>query len=176
MKDTTKFREAIVYIASKSSKDKRFGATKLNKILYYSDFSAYRKLGYSVTGAEYQHLKEGPVPRDLPEAQEYLTIDGAIQIQKRPYFNFIQNRIIAMRAPDTSVFNHDELAIMDEVIEWLWDMNGSQVSDLSHNEIGWRVTDENETIPYRTAWLSARPLTTEQIELGRKIAERNGLT
>lgn len=176
MENTTKFREAIVYIASKCSEDKRFGSTKLNKILYYSDFSAYRKLGHSVTGAEYKHLSEGPAPRELLEVRADLIEDGSIEIQKRSYFNSVQHRIVATRDADVGVFHDDELAILDEVIESLWDMNARQVSDMSHNEIGWRVTDENETIPYRTAWLSARPLTPEQIERGKEVAKRNGLT
>ena len=175
MKDTTKFREAIVHIANRCSEDKKFGAVKINKILYYSDFYAYRALGRSITGAEYQHLSEGPAPRELLEVRAELIKDGSIELQKRPYLNSIQHRIVAMREADAGAFNDDELAIIDEVIESLWDMNGSQVSDMSHNEIGWQVTDEYETIPYRTAWLSPQPLTPEQIEQGKEVAKRNGL-
>lgn len=178
MKDTAKFREAIVHIANRCSEDKKFGAVKINKILYYSDFYAYRSLGRSITGAEYQHLSEGPAPRELLDVRADLIGDGSIEIQKRSYFNSVQHRIVAMRDADVGVFNEDEIAIMDEVIESLWDMNASQVSDMSHNEIGWRVTNEYETIPYRTAWLSTQPLqplTPEQIEQGKAVAKRNGL-
>ena len=175
MKDTTKFREAIVHIANRCNEDKKFGAVKINKILYYSDFYAYRSLGHSITGAEYQHLSEGPAPRELLEVRADLIKDGSIELQKSPYLNSIQHRIVAMREADADVFNDEELAIMDEIIESLWDMNGTQVSDMSHSEIGWQVTDEYETIPYRTAWLSPQPLTPEQIEQGKGVAERNGL-
>ena len=40
-----KFRELILYVARRSEDDKYFGAVKLNKILYFSDFNAYRELG-----------------------------------------------------------------------------------------------------------------------------------
>lgn len=57
-----KLRELILYIAQKSKTDPRCGAVKLNKLLYYADFSAYRLLGRAITGAEYQHLKKGRRP------------------------------------------------------------------------------------------------------------------
>ena len=175
MGDTTKFREAIVYIAEQCSGDKRFGATKLNKILYYSDFYAYRSLGQSITGAEYQHLSEGPAPRSLLDIRDSLMEDSSIQLQQHRYFNFVQQRIVPLREPDTSVFHDREIDIIDEVIQDLWGMNGAQVSDLSHQEIGWKVTEEYDTIPFRTAWISAQPLTPEQIAKGKEVAERHDL-
>jgi len=61
-----KLAELILYVCHKSEADERFGATKLNKILFYSDFAAYRQLGQPITGADYQNLEEGPAPRKLP--------------------------------------------------------------------------------------------------------------
>jgi hypothetical protein len=40
-----KFREPVVYIASKFGDDPPLGDVKLNKILYFSDFLAYNLLG-----------------------------------------------------------------------------------------------------------------------------------
>jgi len=45
-----KFRELVLYLSEKSQDDKKFGATKLNKILYFCDFGSYVKLGQPVTG------------------------------------------------------------------------------------------------------------------------------
>ncbi len=173
MGDMTKFREAVVYIADKCREDRKFGAVKLNKILYYSDFRAYRSLRQSITGAEYQHLREGPAPRELLEVRESLIEDGSIELQQRMYYNREQHSITATREPDLTVFCQDELDIIDEVIEDLRDMNGSEVSELSHQEIGWQVTKESETIPFRTAWISAQPLSPEQIDLGKEVAGRH---
>lgn len=79
-----KLRELILYIAYKSKADPRCGAVKLNKLLYYADFTAYRLLGRSITGAEYQHLQEGPAPRRGLPAQEKLKRDGAIEKVYKP--------------------------------------------------------------------------------------------
>lgn len=58
-------KELIVYIANKLALHPKFGATKLNKILFYSDFIAYAKLGKSITGEKYQKLPLGPAPKYL---------------------------------------------------------------------------------------------------------------
>ncbi|HZQ34888.1 MAG TPA: hypothetical protein VFD32_03070 [Dehalococcoidia bacterium] len=49
--DSRKLGELILYVAEKSSDDPRFGATKLNNILFFSDFLAFGQLGRSITGA-----------------------------------------------------------------------------------------------------------------------------
>ncbi len=55
--DHHKFRELILFIARETKDDRSCGATKLNKILFYSDFRAYEQLGRSITGECYQNLE-----------------------------------------------------------------------------------------------------------------------
>lgn len=173
--DSRKFGELLVYIASKCEDDPRFGAVKLNKILFYSDFAAYRRLGRSISGDEYQHLQEGPAPRHLPPIRDGLVREGALEVRPTRYYTMTQKRLVALREADLSEFTAEEIAIVDEVIDELWRLNGSEASSRTHQEIGWRITQESETIPYRTAWWSAEPLSVEQIERGREIAARYGL-
>lgn len=72
-----RFRELIVYIASKSIDDPSFGATKLNKILYYSDFKAFERFGVPLTGAPYFRLKNGPAPRIMIPVRDELVAEGS---------------------------------------------------------------------------------------------------
>ena len=64
--------ELILYIAEKCERDPNFGATKLNKILAFADFSAYFETGRPITGAEYMRTPQGPVPRRLPPVRAEL--------------------------------------------------------------------------------------------------------
>ncbi len=173
---TDKFRELVLYIAGKSADDPRFGAVKLNKILYYSDFAAYRLLGHPITGDDYQNLAEGPAPLHLLTARDSLLADGSALLETKPYFNRKQIRIKAHRQPKPGVLAQDELGIVDQVIEALWEYDAQQVSALSHAEFGWRLTRRNEPIPYYTAWVSPEPLTVDQVQRGFEVAERHGLT
>lgn len=165
-----KFKELMLYIADRSERDDRFGATKLNKILYYSDFIAYRLLGNSITGADYQKLDEGPAPVQLLASRKELIKDKSAKIEFRPYFNVVQQRLIAKRKPDLSKLHKREVDIVDEVLEELWSLNGDEVSDRSHKEIGYRLAYDGEVIPYASAFLSYEPLSLEQWELGKQIA------
>ncbi|HXN05589.1 MAG TPA: Panacea domain-containing protein [Nitrospiria bacterium] len=175
LNSANKFAEAILYIAYKSQFDPKFGAIKLNKILFYSDFFAYRELGKSITGVEYQHLDEGPAPKALLPVREKLISDGSIELEYRRYFNGVQERIVAKRKPDLHIFTPEEINTIDEVIDALKNLNGREVTELSHKEFGWKLTNDGEVIPFRTAWFSTEPLNMDQIEYGKKIAGRYGL-
>ena len=63
--EDARLRELILLICKGSEGDPRFGAVKLNKLLFYCDFSAYAKLGKSITGQEYLALPEGPALKKL---------------------------------------------------------------------------------------------------------------
>ena len=55
-------------------------------------------------------------------------------------------------------------------------LNARQVSDLSHDEAGWRVVAYGDTIAYEAALVGARevsPPTSQRLE--REAAERLGL-
>lgn len=162
-----KFQEPIFYIAQKSEADPNFGIIKLNKILYYADFNAFRLLGKSITGAEYRKLTEGPAPAEMPPTRRAMLDQGLIKIKSRNYFNTVKQRTIALRKPNTSLFAPEELLVADEAIWALKDMSESQAAALSREEIGWKAARHGETIPYQTAWLSADPLPQEAEEYWR---------
>lgn len=167
-----KLRELIVYIANKSKKDPHFGAVKLNKLLYYADFSAYRILGHSITGAEYQHLNEGPAPRRGLPARRALEEAEAIKMKYEPtIIGEDRHRIVPQRKA-YAIFSKEQKALVDNVIKEFWNLTGSELSEKSHREFGWRLTRQGEIIHYRTSWLSAAPLTEEQIEMGKQIADK----
>lgn len=173
-KSEEKLRELILYIAQKSLSDTRCGAVKLNKLLYYCDFTAYRKLGKSITGAEYQHLQEGPAPRRGLPAQDNLKREGAIEIKYEPsLIGEPLRRIIPKRKP-YQIFSKKERELINGIIKEFWNLTGRDLSEKSHEEFGWRLTQLGETIHYRTSWLSSSPLTEEQIKVGQELAARHG--
>ena len=170
-----KFRELILYIARESRDDPRFGATKLNKLLFYIDFGSYRMLGAPATGATYQHLPAGPAPREILDAMRYLVDSGAAMMETREYFSGTQERLAPLRDPDLSQFSPQELEIADSVIAEFWAFNARRISAYSHGEWGWQVTEDFEDMPYHMAWVSSDPLTSAQIEIGLQIAKEHDL-
>ncbi len=166
-----KFRELILYVARETEADPKCGKTKLYKILFYSDFWAYSKLGHSISGQEYQKLENGPAPRRAYPEIKAMLASQLCAWGVRDYFGREQQKLLALREPDLSEFTGEEISIVRDVIRILWPYGASEVSDLSHRFIGWQLAEQGEIIPYSTVSLGApRPPTTNEIEYGRRLA------
>ena len=171
-----RFRELILYVCQKCATDPKFGATKLNKILYFSDFLAYAELEEPITGFEYQRLPNGPAPRRMIPIRDQMIKKGDLGSQVVPLKGGrTQHRLVNLRVPDLSVFTAEQISLADRVIAELWDLDAEAVSDLSHRIMGWKFADVNETIPYETVFISSEPLTEVDVqrarELGRLVHE-----
>jgi hypothetical protein len=149
----TKLGELIVYVAQKCAGDASFGATKLNKILYYADFLSYFKTGKAITGVTYMKLPNGPAPKRLVPVRNRLEEDKAIERVEMIYHGYRQNRVIAKRKPILTYFTADDIAQVDEVIECLSGVNAKTVSRISHN-IAWEIAGAQGEIPYESVFLS----------------------
>lgn len=168
-----RFRELIVYISRKSEHDPHFGATKLNKILYHSDFRAFERFGVPLTGMPYFKLPAGPAPKNLIPVRRDLINEGAIEIHHVQIGPYTQERTVARRDAVLAHFAADEVQLVDEVIAELWSQTASEVSDASH-DIRWRVLNLKDLLPYEFAFLSNEGVTQREIERTAQLAERFG--
>jgi hypothetical protein len=160
---TQRFRELIVYISKHSEHDPHYGATKLNKILYHSDFRAYERFGVPLTGAPYFRLPKGPAPKAMLHIRRELLAERAIDLHKIDLGSgYVQHRIVALRDPVIEHFTSDELSLVDEVINELRQQTAAEVSDASH-DIRWKVLGHKDDIPYEFAFLSDEPATQHDV-------------
>jgi hypothetical protein len=166
-----KLGELILYISKKSAFDPYFGATKLNKILYFSDFFAYGNWGSPITGAEYQHLELGPAPKRLVPVRDQLVSDGSLAIQVVQFSGGkTQRRTVNLREPDLTLFLGRDIALVDDNIEKLSPLNADETSELSHRYVGWKSTRLGETIPFGTIFLSDAPPSPAELRRAQEIA------
>jgi len=164
-----KFRELVLLIARESEGDPTFGATKLNKLLFFADFRAYLKLGKSITGHEYQRLANGPAPRQLVPLRDEMIRRGDCAIATRDYFGRKQRHLIALREPDLGGFTGEEVNLVLSVIKGFWGKDARQMTDKSHRFIGWKLAKERETIPYEVALVARGPRIAAAEEVARKL-------
>jgi len=150
-----RLRELMLHVAARCQNDPTFGATKLNKILFFSDFSSFLRTGKPVTGAIYMRQNNGPVPRRLVPAREELIDKKRAVIQKNELWNgMVQNRLIALDKADLSQFTKEELQQVEAVVESLDGRTAAEVSKLSHEEcLAWEIAEDGEDIPYEAAFL-----------------------
>jgi hypothetical protein len=168
--DKRKLAELMLYVAEKSAYDPKFGATKLNKILFYSDFLAYGLFRNPITGATYQRLDQGPAPRQLMPALGELADRGDAVIAPSTYYGHEKKRLVPLREADLSRFSADEIALVDHVIQMLRDHNASEVSALSHAEAAWKIALDRQDIPYEAVFLSDRPPSERDVQRAQELA------
>jgi len=168
---TDRLAELILHVAQRSEMDPKFGATKLNKLLFYADFASYLHYGKSITDERYQKLEHGPAPRAIKPVLKRLAEEGAAVTKDTDHYGHKQVRTIALRAPDYSVFHARDIALVDKLVDSFWDKNATEMSDLSHQFIGWKLAALNEDIPYFVALVGSRSPTTKECEYGRTLEE-----
>ena len=173
--DSAKFKELMLYIAERSADDPMFGATKLNKILFFTDFLSFGLAGHSMTGASYQRLRNGPAPIEMPQMEREIERSQDGHFVTRPYFNLKQKRLVAKRPANTARFTDEELDLVNDVIRNLSSVSATDVSNLSHiRSKAWQVAKDGEEIPYTAVFLSTRRATPSDIRRGRELAGRHG--
>ncbi|MCI0345318.1 MAG: SocA family protein [Chloroflexi bacterium] len=169
MSTAKKFRELVLYVAKLTEGDPRCGRTKLNKILFYADFGAYRRFGRSISGQKYFKREFGPVPGGLPG-----TVDAMVEAREcawasRDHYGRTLQKLVALREPDLSVFDAAEVDVVRQVVEELWERNATEVSDLSHRFVGWQAAGMGDEIPYNTVLIGPlRPLSDDEVEWARQ--------
>jgi hypothetical protein len=161
-----KFRELILLICARSQNDKKFGATKLNKLLFYSDFSSYLSFDKPITGQQYFKLPNGPAPKQLKPIVAKMQEAKELAYQETEYFGRTQKKPIALRQPDVSIFTPREIDLVHRMIQKYWNYSASEISDRSHLFLGWKAARDQEEIPYSTALLGVREPTPEERAYG----------
>ena len=142
-----KMRAMIAYIGGNG---KEIYKTKLNKLLFYSDFVNYYLFGHSISGARYIHFPYGPVPDGYDNVLNDLSASGAIQVVKGETFELIKggNEPLSQLATKLS---ENERTTLDWVLKNFGNLSANEISELSHNEKAYRFTRPGEEIAYEYA-------------------------
>lgn len=176
MVGSEKLRELMLYLAIKCESDPCFGAVKLNKLLFAIDFSAYLAWQRPNTGAEYIALELGLLPRQLSALRAEMVQRGDAAVRLHSLFGVAnpQERLIALREPNLQVFTGPEMALIDAVIESTAPYNGHELTEWSHQFIGWKVARKGDAIPYESALISPEPPTPYDIQRTQELIQEHG--
>jgi hypothetical protein len=173
--DPQRFEALVLYIANKTADDPKFGRTKLAKVLFYSDFNAYRDEGASLTGATYIRLPRGPFPKQLEAVEERLHINGIVRLAY-DVPDYEEKKIVPLEPlPDLAgLFVAWQLVLVDLWIKDISAATARRISHLSHDHPGWILARENgSTIPYESAYAPNQMPPEEAVELGRRLAREH---
>lgn len=142
-----RLKNIMLYILEKSGE---VFCTKMNKLLFYIDFLAYRRTGMAVTGLSYRALDYGPVPERWDRV--YSQFDEIVQ-EPRRYGDKEGNALVSDASADKGLFTAPELAIFDDVCDAFSDLTSVSLSDVSHKEEAWlQCKDGHKRISFEYAF------------------------
>ena len=153
----SKFKNVLLYILERCAGKPNVGETVLYKLLYFSDFNYYELYEEHLTGAKYRKLPYGPVPQKLDSIVLQMIDKGQLQRVKTTYHGYPQTRYLPLVKADLTELKASEKEVIDRVIQQMSDWSAAAISDYSHNDLPWEVTDEGKEISYELAFYREMP-------------------
>ncbi|MBR6189925.1 MAG: DUF4065 domain-containing protein [Prevotella sp.] len=129
----SKLKNVLLYFIEKSH---GIFFTKMNKLLFYTDFLTYKTLGRGMTGLCYRAIDFGPVPEHWDRIYSFF---DEIQ-QEIVHFSSGKEgtRLTSTLSPDMSEFSEQERNLLDTVYHHFRAMSSTQISETSHKEEAWK--------------------------------------
>ena len=152
-----KLKNVLLYILERCAGKPNVGETVLYKVLYFSDFNYYELYEEHLTGAKYRKLPFGPVPQKLDTIINQMIDKRQLQRVKTEYHGYPQTRYLPLVKADLTELRASEKDVIDRVIEQMSDWSANMISDYSHKDLPWIVTDEGEDISYNLAFYRELP-------------------
>lgn len=162
-KNMEKFKEVLLYILNKVGSKPNVGETVIYKLLYFIDFDFYEKYEEQLVGATYIKNNYGPTPLEFQKIVEQMADRELVRV-KSTYFNFPQTKYLPLRKPDLTKLRANEIEVIDNVLNKLSDMNASQISDYSHDDVPWLTTKDDGIIEYESAFYRIAPYSMREYE------------
>ncbi len=150
-----KYENTVIYLCNALGGSVN-GKKKLAKLLYYVDFDRYEygESMLSVTGDSYKHWKMGPVPDNYTQVITRLEQQGKLvhdSVDSGPGYS--PTEVYTCKAePDVSVFDKDDISILNRVIKKYGGLTGKELEVLTHQEAPYVATEPDESIPYDLAF------------------------
>jgi hypothetical protein len=170
--DKPKFKRLVHYIIWKAGKHDWFGATKLNKVLWFVDARAYTLTGQPITGETYTRGEFGPVPKHIMPIRDELAREGAIRITKEGPLT----RLVALTPARADWFSVRELQTIDWWINHIdKDHSAKSISEHTH-DYAWEIAKEGEELPLHAYRLArVKEPSDEDVKRLKKRAKELGL-
>jgi hypothetical protein len=138
------------------------GATKLNKVLWFTDVFHYRRHGKTVSGVKsYVKRQFGPVPPGIMQAIDALKRDGKINERSVATPAGTRREFVWLQEPDVSAFTPEEIDMLNEVMSLVCkNHSAASISELTHGSL-WSETLLGGEIPIGAASVVAGEVTPE---------------
>jgi uncharacterized phage-associated protein len=141
--DFEKFTEMVVYFSERTKPFK----TKMNKLLFYSDFLMFKQTCFSISGVRYHAIDMGPVPNNFQSIFEYLANKDEIDIYTTEIskgYTGEQFRGRKDRPFNADLFSEIELKTLERVANAFKQTSATKIVELSHMENAWKDNEKDK--------------------------------
>lgn len=123
---------------------------KINKLLFYLDFLAYKSSGFSISGLSYRAIQFGPVPSCYDNLFALLQNDQIIFADWQLEDKNPRELFFARTKPNTELLSKFENEILDFICGKFSDTSSWDLVEMSHEERGWKeLNKEKGLISYQ---------------------------
>lgn len=143
--DLKEFAKLVIYFANHTKN--RLYKTKLNKLLFYTQFLFYKDYEKRLLNKEFICDYYGPVIQDIDSLLDQLEKLGLIEFKTNEYGKYVDTRY--KLSEDN--YSKEELFILKKVSEKFEDYSSSEISDYSHKESLWKESSLKDIIPLELA-------------------------
>ncbi|MCK5732088.1 MAG: DUF4065 domain-containing protein [Tenericutes bacterium] len=137
-----KFNELTAFLVNLFNKNNEtVYTTKLNKLLFYTEFNFFRTFNKSITGSKYLKFSYGPVPSKYEFKYDMNPYLESKQLRDSITYKLIEE-------PSYSQLSKYEMTLAEAVYNRFIDCNGTYISNASHQEDAWSITEKGQPISY----------------------------
>lgn len=166
--DKNKFHELVIHTANLMKNDPTASIIRINKVLYYSDFAAYREFEKPITGASYRKYHEGPAPdymeRCLTNLAETNRALVAVRHHVLGYFKYLRT-IPGAPPADLSLFTKDELAMVLQATNYFQGKTPTEIIAMATTDPAWVDSHFYDHIPYEAVWSSVATIADQLADI-----------
>ena len=159
-----KFKNILLYVLEQCAAKPNVGETVLYKLLYFADFNYYELYEEHLTAVSYRKLPYGPVPQNIDQTIKSMLGNGALQRIKTTYHGYTQIRYLPLVKPDLTKMKASEKVVIDKVLEQMSDWSAAKISEYSHKDIPWIISEEGKEINYELAFYRELPYSVRNYE------------
>lgn len=143
--DIDKLECMITYFAEKIN---NLYKVRLMKLLWYADAYAYKTYGAAMSGLVYCHEKMGALPI---AHRKILELENVVVHEEMDDSENIKYRILPNDTLDLSALTHDDIKILDMVVNKFIYFNANEIAEYMHKEKAYLETKDKEIIPFSLA-------------------------
>jgi putative zinc finger/helix-turn-helix YgiT family protein len=144
--DPARIANLITYYIQHSKPDFN-DKLKLNKQLFFTDFTHFKNYGMSISGLSYRAIKYGPVPAKYDNIFAYLESEQVVNSQfiKLPNGS-VRETFLSETNFDEELFSEQEIETIKSIGERFADMSTWDIVELSHEEKAWKELEANRRL------------------------------